>query len=173
MNPTTLAAILQLLLAATFFVIPTIAWTRGGASQDAAEAEISRQGHSPSVLAQHGIAFREKPWELALALTIGVALTALGVLNLTGNPTGRLLSWIAEPVVLLGVGFITAGQVFATAYTRAAFARSADSALHTVDAAALIAAANTPFPAWLRPLVLTRFALATAGSAAVLLLLWL
>ncbi|MFD7630330.1 hypothetical protein ACFV7Q_30645 [Streptomyces sp. NPDC059851] len=173
MNTTALAATLQLLLAATFFVIPTVAWIRGGASQDAAEAEIDRQGHSPSVLAQHGIAFREKPWELTLALAIGATLTALGVLNLAGDPTGRLLSWIVEPLVLLGVGFITAGQVFATAYTRAAFARSADPALHAVDAAALIAAANVPFPTWLRPLVLTRFALATAGSALVLLLLWI
>ncbi|MFF5975175.1 hypothetical protein ACFY7C_27080 [Streptomyces sp. NPDC012769] len=36
------------------------------------------------------------------------------------------------------VGVITAGQVFATAYTRAAFARSADPALRTVDASALV-----------------------------------
>ncbi|MFJ6411151.1 hypothetical protein ACIQK9_37115 [Streptomyces hydrogenans] len=172
MNTTALAAALQLLLAATFFVIPVVAWLRGGASQDAAEAEIRRQGHSLSVLARHGIAFREKPWELALALTIGATVTALGVLNLTGSPTGRLLSWIVEPLVLLGVGFITTGQVFATAYTRAAFARSSDPALHSVDATALIAAANTAFPAWLRPLVLTRFALATLGSALVLVLLW-
>ncbi|MFJ3928208.1 hypothetical protein [Streptomyces sp. NPDC090022] len=173
MDSIALVATLQLLLAGTFFVIPVVAWFRGGASQDAAEAEIRRQGHSPSVLARHGIAFREKPWELALALAIGVTLTVLGVLNLTANPTGRLLSWIIEPVVLVVVGFITAGQVFSTAYTRAAFARSADPALHTVDAPALIAAANTAFPAWLRPVVLTRFALATLGSALVLVLLWL
>lgn len=172
MHATALAATLQLLLAATFFVIPVVAWFRGGASQDSAEAEIRRQGHSPAVLAQHGIAFREKPWEFALALTIGATLTVLGVLNLTENPSGRLLSWIIEPLVLVGVGFITTGQVFATAYTRAAFARSADPAVRTVDTPALMAAANAPFPAWLRPLVLTRFALATLGSAVVLLLLW-
>ncbi|MEU2851529.1 hypothetical protein [Streptomyces syringium] len=167
----TLAAALQFLLAATFFVIPVVVWFRGGAAQDAAEAEIQRQGHAPGVLARHGIAFREKPWEFALALTIGVILTALGALNLAGSPTGRLLSWIVEPMVFLGVGFITAGQVFATAYTRAAFARSAEPAARTIDARALIAAADSGFPAWLRPLVLIRFPLATLGSVLVMALL--
>ncbi|MGW8767372.1 hypothetical protein ACWGN5_33275 [Streptomyces sp. NPDC055815] len=167
----TLAATLQLLLAATFFVIPVTVWFRGAAAQEAAEAEIRRQGHAPEVLDRHGIAFREKPWEFALALAIGATLTVLGVLNLAGHPAGRTLSWIVEPLVLLGVGFITAGQVFATAYTRAAFARSTDPAVHTVDASALIAAARSGFPGWLRPLVLVRFALATLGSALVLVLL--
>ncbi|MDV5146804.1 hypothetical protein R1T08_22085 [Streptomyces sp. SBC-4] len=167
----TLAATLQLLLAATFFVIPVTVWFRGGAAQEAAEAEMRRQGHAPEVLARHGIAFREKRWEFAFALSIGTTLTALGLLNLAGSPTGRLLSWIAEPLVLLVVGFITAGQVFATAYTRAAFARSADPAVRTIDASALIAAANSAFPGWLRGLVLVRFPLATLGSALVLVLL--
>ncbi|MEU6170107.1 hypothetical protein [Streptomyces tanashiensis] len=45
--------------------------------------------------------------------------------------------------------------------------------MRAVDAPALIAAANTAFPAWLRPLVQARFALATPGSALVLLLLWI
>ncbi|WP_455353817.1 hypothetical protein [Streptomyces sp. SYSU K217416] len=55
------------------------------------------------------------------------------------------------------VGFITAGQVFAVQYTEAAFKRSEDPRFRALDAKALTAAANSGFPTWLRPLVLTRF----------------
>ncbi|QES51746.1 hypothetical protein DEJ50_31735 [Streptomyces venezuelae] len=167
----TLAAVLQLLLSATFFVIPVAVWYTGGRAQLSAEAEMRRQGHGPEVLARHGIAFREKTWELVFALGVGATLGVLGGLNLAGHDTGRLLSWIIEPLVLLVVGFITTGQVFAAAYTRAAFAKSEDPAVRAVDAPALIAAANSGFPSWLRPLVLARFGLATVGSALVLVLL--
>ncbi|MGW2018492.1 hypothetical protein [Streptomyces sp. NPDC001927] len=168
---TTLAASLQLLLAATFFVIPVVAWFRGGAAQQAAEAEMARQGHGAEVLARHGIAFKEKAWEFALALGIGVTMTALGALTLTGSDLGRTLSFVVEPLVLLVVGFITAGQVFATRYTEAAFARSEDAAVRAIDAKAVIAAAGSALPNWLRPVVLTRFALATLGSVLVLIAL--
>ncbi|SDJ46131.1 hypothetical protein [Nonomuraea jiangxiensis] len=169
--PVALAAALQLLLAATFLVLPLLAQIFGGAAQRAAEAEMARQGLPGGVLAQHGINFREKPWELALALAIAAALTALGWLNLTGEGLGRTLSWIAEPVVLVAVGSVTASQVFARRYTEAAFRRSADPRVRDIDVRALLGAAVGAFPSWLRPAVVLRFWLATLGSVLVIVLL--
>ncbi|GGT02487.1 hypothetical protein GCM10010156_70590 [Planobispora rosea] len=169
--PVAIAATLQLLLAVTFLVIPVTVWFTGTAAQRAAEAEVARQGHSPDVLARHGIRFAERAWEFMLALTIAAILIVLAALNLTGSPSGRLLSWIAEPLILLGAGLITAGQVFATRYTQAAFKRSGDAATRAIDARLVIAAASSGFPAWLRPLVLARFALTVLGSLLVIILL--
>ncbi|WP_329082703.1 hypothetical protein [Streptosporangium sp. NBC_01469] len=169
--PVAVAVTLQLLLAATFLIVPIAAWITGGSAQRAAEAEIVRQGRPPAILAQHGIRFKEQAWEFALALGIAGCLTALALLNLAANGTGRILSWIIEPVVLLGVGFVTAGQVFATRYTEAAFRKSGDHTVRNIDVRAVIAAANTGFPSWLRPLVLARFPLATLGSLLVIILL--
>ncbi|MEU4830166.1 hypothetical protein [Streptosporangium sp. NPDC023615] len=167
----TVAVTLQLLLAATFVVIPVTAGITGARAQRAAEAEMARQGHPAALLARHGIRFEERPWEFALALGVAACLAIPAWLNLTASGTGRVLSWIAEPLVLLAVGSVTAGQVFATRYTRAALARSGDPAARDVDARAVIAAANTGFPSWLRPLVLARFALTTLGSLLVIVLL--
>ncbi|MFI9204113.1 hypothetical protein [Streptomyces sp. NPDC053048] len=165
------AIALQLLLAATFLVIPVTVWFTGGAAQRAAEAETARQGYPAEVLARHGIRFKERAWEFSLALSIAAILLTLAGLNLTASTTGRTLSWIVEPIVLLVVGFITAGQVFAARYTEAALKKSDDPAVRTIDARAVIAAASAQFPSWLRPLVLLRFPLATLGSALVIVLL--
>ncbi|MFG2330026.1 hypothetical protein ACGFMM_10410 [Streptomyces sp. NPDC048604] len=166
-----LAVALQLLLAACFLVIPVTVWFTGAAAQRAAEAEVVRQGHGADVLARHGIRFKEERWEFALALSIGALLVTLASLTLAAHDSARLASWIAEPLVFLVVGFITAGQVFAVKYTEAAFRRSEDPAVRAIDARAVIAAANSRFPGWLRALVLVRFPLATLGSLAVVALL--
>ncbi|MEU8525509.1 hypothetical protein AB0C77_07905 [Streptomyces sp. NPDC048629] len=166
-----LAATLQLALAALFLVIPVTVWFTGAAAQRAAEAEVAAQGHPPEVLARHGIRFEEERWEFGFALSIGALLTALASLTLAAHGGARLASWIAEPLIFLVVGFITAGQVFAVKYTEAAFKRSEDPAARTVDAKAVIAAANSGFPRWLRALVLVRFPLATLGSLLVVALL--
>ncbi|MFJ2191860.1 hypothetical protein ACIOJE_28645 [Kitasatospora sp. NPDC087861] len=140
-------------------------------AQRAAEAEVVRQGYPAAVLAQHGIRFKEKTWEFLLALAIAATLTTLAALNLTANGTGRLLSWIVEPVVLIAVGSVTASQVFATRFTEAAFRKSTDPTVRNIDARAVLAAAKAGFPSWVRPVVLVRFPLATLGSLLVILLL--
>ncbi|MFF5204887.1 hypothetical protein [Streptosporangium sp. NPDC000396] len=43
--------------------------------------------------------------------------------------------------------------------------------MRKIDARAVIAAASSGFPSWLRPLVLVRFPLATLGSILVIILL--
>ncbi|TDD38224.1 hypothetical protein E1286_36530 [Nonomuraea terrae] len=168
---TGLIAALQLLLATTFLVLPVTVWFTGEAAQRAAEAEVARQGHAPGVLARHGIRFAERAWEFGLALAIGAVLATLGALNLAGDETGRLLSWVVTPLVLAGAGFVTTSQVFATRYTEAALAKSGDPAARALDARRVIAAASSGFPSWLRPLVVVRFVLTTAGSLLVIVLL--
>ncbi|MFD0362468.1 hypothetical protein ACFQZZ_13560 [Nocardia sp. GCM10030253] len=165
------ASTLQFFLAATFFVIPVIAYRYGDGAQQAAEAEMIRQGSSAAVLAAHRIRFAESGRETILPFGIGVALAVLGSLTLAGIEAGRIASWILELIVLVVVGFITAGQIFAARYTEAAFRKSSDVAVRALDGRAVVEAAAREFPAALRPLGIIRFALATLGSILVIVLL--
>ncbi|WP_280381651.1 hypothetical protein [Nocardia wallacei] len=160
---------LQLLFAATMIVIPVAVLRTGHRAQAAAETEIVRQGHAPEVLAAHGIRLKEKVWEFLFAIGIAALLIGLAIANLAG--ASRLPSLIVEPILLVVAGFVTAGQVFAVRYTRAAFRRSDDPAVRAIDAVALMRAASSEFPSWLRPLVLIRFVLATLGTLAAIVLL--
>jgi hypothetical protein len=169
--PVLFAAVLQLLLAATFVALPVAVARSGAAAQDAAEAEVARQRGPADTLAALGIRLTERPAEFLLAIAVAAILTTLGSLNLAGTDAGRLLSWIIEPLVLIAVGLVTAGQVFATRYTQAAFARSPDPAIRALDATAVMRAAMGAMPSWVRPVVVFRFALVIAGSPAILVLL--
>ncbi|MEV0409032.1 hypothetical protein [Actinoallomurus sp. NPDC050550] len=166
-----LAATLQLALTATFVVLPVVVYFYGGSAQRAAEAETIRQGVPVEVLAEHRIRFEEKAWEFLLAIGIAAALATLAGLNLSRIRTGLVLSWIAEPVVLVAVGFVCASQVLAVRYTQAAFAKSGDPRVREIDAAAVIGAASAAMPSWIRAVVVVRFGLATLGSLLVILLL--
>jgi len=68
-------------------------------------------------------------------------------------------------------GFITTGQVFPVRFTESAFKKSGDTAGQKIDVKAFINAANSVFPAWLRYVMLIRFALVTAGSMLMVILL--
>ena len=163
-----LAVMLQLSLAATFVVMPIAVYFHGGAAQCAAEVEAARQGAPAGVLAEYRIRLDEKAGGVVLALTIAACLIALAGLNLAGNPTGQILSWIAEPIVLAAVGFVCAGQVFAVRYTQAAFNRSDDSRVRSIDARAVMSAAMGVMPWWIRPVIFVRFGLTTLGSLLVI-----
>ena len=172
-TPVLIAAILQLLLAATFVALPMAVAFRGRAAQRAAEAEVAHQRGPAETLARHHISFAEKAWEFGLAIGIAAALTSLAGLNLAGIDTGRILSWIIEPVILLAVGFVCASQVFAARNTRAAFARADDPAVRALDAGAVLRAALSALPRWVRPVVVVRFGLVALGSPLVIVLLTL
>ncbi len=62
-------------------------------------------------------------------------------------------------------------QVFPTWYIKRTFRHAEDKRLHHVNVEAFVQAAATAFPAWLRPLQVFRFGLATVGSVVVILLL--
>jgi hypothetical protein len=163
-----LAVMLQLSLATTFVVMPVAVYLHGRAAQRAAEAEVVRQGAPAGVLAEYRIRLDEKAGGFVLALAIAVCLTALAGLNLAGNPNGQIMTWIAEPLVLVAVGFVCAAQVFAVRYTQAAFNKSDDSRVRSIDARAVMNAAMGAMPWWVRPVILVRFGLATLGSLLVI-----
>jgi hypothetical protein len=106
-----------------------------------------------------------------LPLGIAVILATLATLDLAAPAIGRTATWILQPILLIAGGPITAGQVFTVRFVEAAFRKSRDCAARAVDVRRLMEAASAALPAWLRPMVVTRFVLVTLGSALVLLLL--
>ncbi|WP_163506880.1 hypothetical protein [Fodinicola acaciae] len=167
--PVTIAAALQLLLAASFVVIALIAHRYGDAAQHAAEAEAVRQGHPAGVLAAHRVRFAETTTEMLLPLAIGVVIGVLAAVNLAGVQAGRIATWVLAPVLVVAGGLVTATQVFAARFTAAVFRKSTTAS--GIDAYAIVDAASRTYPAILRPLVLVRFALTTLGTLAVVILL--
>lgn len=165
------ASALQLLLSATFLIIPATGRRRGPAAQRAAESEVAKQGFAPEMLARHRINFSASAGSVLAADAIGVALAALAVLNLTGDHSGRILSWIFQPILLLLGVVIMPGEVFTTRYIQAAFRESGDAALSGIDVAAFVDAAARAYPGWLRPVMIARLVTATAGSLLVVVLL--
>jgi hypothetical protein len=165
------ASILQFLLAAAFLIQTTLAYRYGAKAQRAAEAEVVKQGAPATVLAQQQVNFEERGVEIVLPVAIAMVLAALASLNLAGNGTGRILSWIFQPIVLVAGGLVMSRQVFAVRYLEAAFSRSGDATLQRLNVRAFVDAALGAFPPWFRSLVATRLVLATVGSLLVIALL--
>ncbi|MEU8403597.1 hypothetical protein AB0C28_51205 [Nonomuraea sp. NPDC048892] len=165
------AAILQLLLAGTFFVIPVVGRRLGPDAQRAAEADIARQGLPAALLARHRIDFGASRASVVLAMSIGVCLAALALLNLSGSGTGRILSWIFQAVIFVLGCVIMPGEVFTTRYIKAAFHKSDDPGLRGLDVEAFVDAAAGAYPSWFRGVIAARLVLATVGSLLVIVAL--
>jgi hypothetical protein len=164
------ASMLQYLLAATFLIAAIVAVRHGTRAQRAAEANVAEQGFAKTILAEHKVQFEESIVAALFPIGISLALATLATLNLAGVDAGRILSWIIQPIVLIGGGGVTASQVWPERYIRAAFRKSGD-ALTGIDVEAFVDAARQAFPSWLRTLIATRFMLATVGSVLVIVLL--
>ena len=171
MGSVRVAAVIQLLTAATFLIMPFLAYRYGDEAQRAAEKDAAAQGFRPELLEEHGVRFRERGAELLLPLGIALVLVVLAVLNLAGSDIGRIATFVFQPLLLIGGGFVTAGQVFAVRFVEAGFRKSGEPELQRIEVRSVADAAVRAFPLWFRPLVVTRFVLATAGSALVILLL--
>jgi hypothetical protein len=166
-----LVSVLQLMLAVTFVVMPLAAYRYGTAAQRAADADAMRQGLPAGTLAEHGIRMEESKGEMVLPLAIALALAILAALNMAGVGMGRTLTWILQPLMLLAGGVVTVSQVFVVRYVEAAVRKSTDPVMRGVDANSFISAAQAQFPGWVRPVIITRFVLATVGSALIIVLL--
>jgi hypothetical protein len=162
---------LQFLLAATFLIIPVVAHVYGTNAQRAAEAEVVKQSFPAGTLARHKVKFEESAIDMLFPFAIALCLATLASLNLAGLGVGRNLTWIAQPILLVGGGITTAGQVFPVQYIEWAFKKAGDATLRDVNVKAFVDAAQAAFPAWLRPLVVARFVLVTVGSLLVIVLL--
>jgi hypothetical protein len=166
-----LIAGLQYTTAATFLVIGLAAYRHGTAGQQAAEAEVIRQGFQPEILARYKVRVEESPTELIFPLGIALFLAVLATLNLTAPEVGRMVTWIAQPILLVAGGYITAAQVLVIRLVSAGLRKSRDPEAQAIDAKRVMDAASAAFPVWLRPLIVIRFVLVTLGSALILLLL--
>jgi hypothetical protein len=165
------AALLQFLLSAVFLVIAGVVLRYGSDAQRAAEADVVRQGFPAEILARHQVRFDESGAEALVPVAIGMCFGARAWLNLSGSGLGTMLSWILQPILLVGGGIVTASQVFARRSIASAFDKSGDAVLQRIDVSAMVDAAMASFPAWLHYLIATRFVLVTVGSLLVIVLL--
>ncbi|WP_211768595.1 hypothetical protein [Kutzneria sp. CA-103260] len=158
-------------MAATFLIVPIVAYRHGTAAQHAAEAQVESQGYEAELLSRHRIRFAESGAEMLLPFAIAVLMGTLAALNAFDTGIGRILSLVVQPLLLLAGGVVTAGQVFVVRFTESALRKSGDAAVRDLDVKAFIDAAEAAFPSWLRYLIVTRFVLVTMGSAFVVLVL--
>lgn len=162
------AAVLELLLAATFAVSVGTAILSGPAAQQAAELELMRQGVSSAVLTGEGLRFDEGVTGTVPAMIIALVLIILAVLNLCGSRVGRIASWIFQPLLIIAGAILVSGQVFLESGLEQAFARSG---ITGVDVPALVAAARTAFPWWYPIEAWLKLILVTVGQLATIILL--
>lgn len=171
---TTLAAALQLLIALAFVTIPAIRHRFGAGAQAAAEAELDRQGVRASILAENKIRFDAGGHETVVPATVAVVMVIAAAFNLAGSSAGEVLTWIFQPLVLLGSFLILYSQVTAARSVEAAFAKKGDPELQRIDVKALLTASERGFPSWVIPgLQNVRHATVIVGSVAVLVLIGL
>jgi hypothetical protein len=167
----TIAAVLHFAIALAFVSIPIIGLVYGGDVQAAAEAKVVRQGQDPDLLAANGLAFDEHGVAIWAPFAIAAAIAALGAMVLAGKRIGRVLSFIALPLVLAGNALIMASNATATAKVQAIFDASDDPAVRSLDAAAILDAAFAAYPDWLPALEGVRFAVVIAGCVLGVVLL--
>jgi hypothetical protein len=131
----------------------------------------TRQGFPPDVLARNKVHFDEGAVGLVLPVAIALGLGALAVLNLDGNETGRILSWIFQPILLVAGGLVSFRQAIAGRFLETAYRTSGDRTLAAIDVKAFVDAATDAFPGWFLTAVLARFVLVTVGSPLIIILL--
>lgn len=165
------AAMLQLLVALAFVSVPILGAVYGADVQAAAEAEVVRQGHAADALAKINVRFDESGVATVIPVAIALSLATVALLNLAGKRVGWILSWIFQPLVLVGNFAIMVSQMSAAQALKSAFQSSGDATLRNIDAQAVLDAAGSAYPGWLPVLVNTRFVVVTFGSALVLVLL--
>ena len=166
------AAVLQALLALTFAISAIEVLMSGHAAEAAAKAELVRQGLPPNLLIEHGFRFGDKGLDgTALPLAIAAVLITLAMLCLTGKRAGPLLTWIAQPVLLVAGSVIIPGQVFPALLLESAIASTGDPTLRRIDVPAVVDAAAHAYPAWLPYIAGAKLVLATLGSLVIVVLL--
>lgn len=167
----TIAALFHFAIALAFASIPVIGLLYGADVQTAAEAEVARQGQDPDLLAANGLAFDEHGVAVWAPFAIAAVVALLGAVLRAGKRIGRVLSFIALPLVLAGNALIMASNATAADKVQAIFDASGDAAVRSLDAAAILDAAFGAYPDWLPALEAVRFAVVTAGCVLGLVLL--
>lgn len=143
-----LLATIDLLIAAAFVSMPIVRNRYGAAAMATAESELARQGVRTTALTENGMRFDASGHESAAPLSVAAIMIALAGVNLADLAVARPLNWVLLTLVLLGNAVIVYSNHTAVRSVRAAFGRKGDPELIRIDVPALLAAAESGFPAW-------------------------
>ncbi|GAA1577797.1 hypothetical protein GCM10009678_70640 [Actinomadura kijaniata] len=162
------AAVMQVLVGLAFVSIPVVRARYGRDAAAKAEAELVRQGVPASVLKENGLSFDASGHETAAPVAVALVMAVLAALNLLAHPWGQTLTWGFQTLVLIGNALILWSQVTAERSVRAAFRRKGGPMLERVDVVALLKAAESGFPAWVKVQQYVRHTVVFAGSVLAL-----
>ncbi|ONM49033.1 hypothetical protein [Nocardia donostiensis] len=166
----TIAALLQLLIAAAFVSIPIVRHRYGAAAKAHAETELRRQNVPVTVLEDNNLSFDASGHETAAPVAIAAVMTVLAGLNFAATPWGQTLTWAVQPLLILGNAMILYSNLTAARSVTAAFARTGDPILARIDVPALLRASEQGFPRWVMPILQNiRHAIVFLGSVLVLI----
>ncbi|MEU0302660.1 hypothetical protein ABZ252_24820 [Streptomyces sp. NPDC006175] len=164
----TLAAVMQLLVAAAFVSIPVVRHLFGPAAKAAAVAELRRQNVRPEVLEENNLRFDAGGHETAAPVAVAAVMTATAAVNFAGAAPAQLLTWIFSSLVLLMNAVIVHSDLTAVKSVEAAFRRKGDPELARVEVAPFLRAAEDAFPRWVRAQRHLRNAVVFGGCAVAL-----
>ncbi|MCX0269182.1 hypothetical protein NLM24_00310 [Nocardia zapadnayensis] len=166
-------AALALIVAVAFVSMPLVRHRYGAAAMAKAQRELSRQGVRTTALTEHGMRFDASGHESAAPIGIATVLMVIAGVNLAEPGWAGAVSVVVFALVLLGNSVIVYSNLTAVKSVRAAFARKKDPDLLRLDVPALLAAAESGFPAWTWTLQKLRngavFGAATLGIAITVL----
>jgi hypothetical protein len=165
----TLAAVMQLLVAAAFVSIPLVRHRFGSVAKLAAETELRRQNVRPEVLVENKLRFDAGGHETAAPVTVAVVMTAIAALNIAGAGLAQPLTWIFSSLVVLMNAVIVYSNLTAVKSVEAAFRRKGDPELARVQVAPFLRAAEDAFPRWVRAQTYLRNSIVFGGSAVALI----
>ncbi|MGY0501753.1 hypothetical protein ACWZHB_24965 [Nocardia sp. FBN12] len=143
-----LLAAIDLVIAAAFVSMPIVRHRYGAAAMAAAESELARQGVRTTALTENGMRFDASGHESAAPISIAAIMIALAGVNLADLAVAQPLNWVVLTLVLLGNTVIVYSNHTAVSSVRTAFRRKGDPELTRIDVPALLAAAESGFPAW-------------------------
>jgi hypothetical protein len=165
----TLAAVMQLLVAAAFVSIPVVRHRFGPAAKAAAVAELSRQGVRPEVLEENRLRFDAGGHETAAPAAVAAVMAATAAFNFANADLAQLLTWIFSSLVLLMNAGIVYSNLTAVKSVEAAFRRKGAPELARIEVAPFLQAAENAFPHWVRAQTYLRNTTVFAGSAIALI----
>ncbi|NGO11534.1 hypothetical protein G5C60_29045 [Streptomyces sp. HC44] len=164
----TLAAVMQLLVAAAFISIPLVRHRFGPAAKAAAVAELRRQHVRPEVLEENKLRFDAGGHETAAPVGVAAVMTATAAVNLADADLAQLLTWIFSSLVLLMNAVIVYSNLTAVKSVEAAFRRKDDPELARVEVEPFLQAAEGAFPHWVRAQTYLRNTVVFGGSTIAL-----
>ncbi|MFF5204914.1 hypothetical protein [Streptosporangium sp. NPDC000396] len=162
----TFAGVLQLLFALAFLIVPIAGLVYGADVQAAAEAELARQGLSPSILVEKGIRFDESGVALVVPVSTAAIAAILAWLNLAGRRAGRILTLVVQPLFLILDVFVLISQLSRVQFLQSILGGGA-------DAQAVLEASERVYPALLLLVADGRLLFTPLASLAVVVLLLL